>query len=81
MRNLGKSEVNVSFEFLKENLGGIGAQAIREMVNRNHDDTTLDLNDSRISETQPKKPDVGNDDSNRRNQLAINNFKNSLVDF
>ena len=77
MRNFGKSDVNVSFEFLKENLGGIGAQAIREMVNRNHNDTTLDLNDSRISETQPKKPDFGNDDSNRRNQLAINNFKNS----
>jgi hypothetical protein len=77
MRNLGKSEVNVSFEFLKENLGGIGAQAIREMVNRNHNDTTLDLNDSRISETQPTNPDYGNDDSNRRNQLAINNFKNS----
>jgi len=43
MRNLGRNQVNLSFEFLKENLGGIGAQAIREMVSKNHDETILDL--------------------------------------
>ena len=67
MRHFGKSDVNVSFEFLKESLGGIGAHAIREMVNRNHNDTTLDLSDSRISEIEPIKPDFGTDDFKKRN--------------
>jgi len=43
MRHFGSNQVNLSFEFLKENLGGIGAHAIREMISKNHNETTLDF--------------------------------------